>query len=181
MAGVQPGAPKKPWELRYALLTNTTPPWTQPVSMYLLERIGGSQHIWLVCRSALIEEQQTEERLQLPEEAEYMCFEHVDFSQLQPSDEFPLRQPGPMVGAVMFDFLSAEEPAATHGPSCSRFVLASCERLRCDSRSVPLAVGAKPAAAKPGAGVEKAAVPLARRTSGGAAATEAAAQLRSWK
>ena len=26
-------APKKPWELRYVLLTNTTPRWTQPVSL----------------------------------------------------------------------------------------------------------------------------------------------------
>ena len=44
----QTGAPKKPWELRYVLLTNTTLRWTQPIALYLLERIGSSGKVWLV-------------------------------------------------------------------------------------------------------------------------------------
>ena len=106
MSEAQPqlGAPKKPWELRYALLSNTTPRWTQPLSMYLLERIGSSVKIWLVCRSALDPEQETEAIFQHPGEAEHACFEHVDFSTLQAGDEFPLGQP-----AIMFDFPSARD------------------------------------------------------------------------
>ena len=42
-------------------------------------------------------------------EEEKICFEHVDFSALNPGDEHPLGQPGVMAGAVMFDFLICEE------------------------------------------------------------------------
>ena len=97
----QLGAPKKPWELRYALLSNTTPRWTQPLSMYLLERIGSSGKIWLVCRPALDPKQETEVIFQHPGEAEHVCFEHVDFSTLQAGDEFLLGQPAPMPGAIL--------------------------------------------------------------------------------
>ena len=82
----------KPWKIRYALLTNTTPRWTQPISLYLLERIGSSGNVWLICRPALDPEQETEPRLQLPgatEEDELLCFERVDFSTLKPEDELP--------------------------------------------------------------------------------------------
>ena len=108
----QTGPPKKPWELRYVLLTNTTPRWTQPIALYLLERIGSSGKVWLVCRPALDPEQETEQRFQLPgmtEDDEFICFERVDFSTLQPNAEYPLGQPGPMAGAIMFDFLVTGE------------------------------------------------------------------------
>ena len=83
MPGGQRQAPKKPWELRYVLLSNTMLRWTQPVSVYLLERIGSSGKVWLVCRPALDPEQETEPRFQLPgaPEDEYICFEQVDFIQ----------------------------------------------------------------------------------------------------
>ena len=122
---LQPGAPKKPWELRYALQTNTTPRWTQPVSMYLLERIGSSGKVWLVCRPALDPEQETEPRFQLPgmtEDDEFICFERVDFGTLQPGDEFPLGQPGPMLGAIMFDHLTTGE----ENPYTRQNLLAMC-------------------------------------------------------
>ena len=76
MAAVQPNAPKKPLDLRYITLTNTEPPWTQPVSLYLLERIEGDK-IWLICRPALDFDQETLPRFQLPGEEESICFEHV--------------------------------------------------------------------------------------------------------
>ena len=41
MAEGQPDAPKKPADLRYVKLTSTG--WTQPVSLYLLERIEGDK------------------------------------------------------------------------------------------------------------------------------------------
>ena len=66
--------------------------------MYLLERIGSSGKVWLVCRPALDPEQETEPRFQLPgmtEDDKFICFERVDFGTLQPGDEFPLGQPGP--------------------------------------------------------------------------------------
>ena len=69
MADVQPNAPKKPLQLRYVTLTNTEPPWTQPVSLYLLERIE-SDKIWLVWRPALDLEQETLPQFQLPGEEE---------------------------------------------------------------------------------------------------------------
>ena len=112
MSGGQRQAPKKPWELRYVLLSNTTPRWTQPVSVYLLERIGSSGKVWLVCRPALDPEQETEPRFQLPgatEDDEYICFEQVDFSTLRAEDDFPLGQPGPMPDAIMFDHISARD------------------------------------------------------------------------
>ena len=80
--------------------------------MYLLERIGSSGKVWLVCRPALDPEQETEPRFQLPgmtEDDEFICFERVDFGTLQPGDEFPLGQPGPMLGAIMFDHLIIKE------------------------------------------------------------------------
>ena len=135
---LQPGAPEKPWELRYALLTNTTPRWTQPVSIYLLERIGSSGKVWLVCRPALDPEQETEPRFQLPgmtEDDEFICFERVDFGTLQPGDEFPLGQPGPILGAIMFDHLATgEENPYTRAnllaicPSCARQRASRCRR-----------------------------------------------------
>ena len=108
----QTGAPKKPWELRYVLLTNTTPRWTQPIALYLLERIGSSGKVWLVCRPALDPEQETEQRFQPPgmtEDDEFICFERADFGTLPPGDEFPLGQPGPILGAIMFDHLATGE------------------------------------------------------------------------
>ena len=127
-------APKKPWELRYVQLSNTTPRWTQPVSLYLLERIGSSGKVWLVCRPALDPEQETEPRLQMPgatEEDEFLCFERVDFSTLNAGDEFPLGQPGPMLGAIMFDHLSAGEDS----PYTRTSLLALCPpELRATAR-----------------------------------------------
>ena len=127
-------APKKPWELRYVRLSNTTPRWTQPVSLYLLERIGSSGKVWLVCRPALDPEQETEPRLQMPgatEEDEFLCFERVDFSTLNAGDEFPLGQPGPMLGAIMFDHLSAGEDS----PYTRTSLLALCPpELRATAR-----------------------------------------------
>ena len=127
-------APKKPWELRYVQLSNTTPRWTQPVSLYLLERIGSSGKVWLVCRPALDPEQETEPWLQMPgatEEDEFLCFERVDFSTLNAGDEFPLGQPGPMLGAIMFDHLSADEDS----PYTRTSLLALCPpELRATAR-----------------------------------------------
>ena len=80
--GCQPGAPKKPTQLLYVLLKYTTPAWTQPVSIYLLERVDGDK-VWLACRPALDLEQETLPRFQLQGEEECVCFEHVDFSKLQ--------------------------------------------------------------------------------------------------
>ena len=125
-------APKEPWELRYVQLSNTTPRWTQPVSLYLLERIGSSGKVWLVCRPALDPEQETEPRLQMPgatEEDEFLCFERVDFSTLNAGDEFPLGQPGPMLGAIMFDHLSART-VLTRARACLRCAHRSCARRR---------------------------------------------------
>ena len=134
MSGGQRQAPKKPWELRYVLLSNTTPRWTQPVSVYLLERIGSSGKVWLVCRPALDPEQETEPRFQLPgatEDDEYICFERVDFSTLRAGDDFPLGQPGPMPDAIMFDHISAREES----PYTRANLLAVCPReLRATAR-----------------------------------------------
>ena len=104
MADNGPIAPKKPADLRYV----TLPSWTQPVSLYLLERIEGDK-VWLICRPALDSAQESEPQFQLPDEEECICFERVDFSTLNSGDEFPLGQPGVMVGAIMFDFLIYEE------------------------------------------------------------------------
>ena len=134
MSGGQRQAPKKPWELRYVLLSNTTPRWTQPVSIYLLERIGSSGKVWLVCRPALDPEQETEPRFQLPgatEDDEYICFERVDFSTLRAEDDFPLGQPGPMPDAIMFDHISArEESPYTRASERGRCAHRSCVRRR---------------------------------------------------
>ena len=134
MSGGQRQAPKKPWELRYVLLSNTTPQWTQPVSVYLLERIGSSGKVWLVCRPALDPEQETEPRFQLPgstEDDEYICFEQVDFSTLRAEDDFPLGQPAPMPDAIMFDHISAREES----PYTRANLLAVCPReLRATAR-----------------------------------------------
>jgi len=134
MSESQRQAPKKPWELRYVLLSNTTPRWTQPVSIYLLERIGSSGKVWLVCRPALDPEQETEPRFQLPgatEDDEYMCFERVDFSTLRAEDDFPLGQPAPMPDAIMFDHISAREES----PYTRANLLAVCPReLRATAR-----------------------------------------------
>ena len=134
MSGGQRQAPKKPWELRYVLLSNTTPRWTQPLSVYLLERIGSSGKVWLVCRPALDPEQETEPRFQLPgatEDDEYICFERVDFSTLRAEDDFPLGQPGPMPDAIMFDHISAREES----PYTRANLLAVCPReLRATAR-----------------------------------------------
>ena len=127
MPGGQRQAPKKPWELRYVLLSNTTPRWTQPVSVYLLERIGSSGKVWLVCRPALDPEQETEPRFQLPgatEDDEYICFEQVDFSTLRAEDDFPLGQPGPMPDARL------ARRARTRGRTCWRCAHGSCVQRR---------------------------------------------------
>ena len=106
MADIGPNAPKKPADLRCV----TLPSWTQPVSLYLLERIEGDK-VWLICRPALDSSQESEPQFQLPGEEECICFERVDFSTLNSGDEFPLGQPGVMVGAIMFDFLIYEVPS----------------------------------------------------------------------
>ena len=126
MSGGQRQALKKPWELRYVLLSNTMLRWMQPVSVYLLERIGSSGKVWLVCRPALDPEQETEPRFQLPgaTEDEYICFEQVDFSTLRAEDDFPLGQPGPMPDAIMFDHISAREES----PYTRANLLAVCPR-----------------------------------------------------
>ena len=62
MADNGPIAPKKPADLRYV----TLPKWTQPVSLYLLERIEGDK-VWLICRPALDSSQESEPQLQLPD------------------------------------------------------------------------------------------------------------------
>ena len=84
MAEGQPDAPKKPADLRYVKLTSTG--WTQPVSLYLLERIEGDR-VWLVCRPALDAPQEDLPTFQVAGEEEKICFEHVDFSALNPGDE----------------------------------------------------------------------------------------------
>ena len=89
MADNRPIAPKKPADLGYVTLTNTTPAWAQPVSLYLLERIEGDK-VWLICRPALDSSQETEPQFQLPDEEESICFERVDFSTLNAGDEYPL-------------------------------------------------------------------------------------------
>ena len=137
MADVQPNAPKKPLQLRYVTLTNTEPPWTQPVSLYLLERIEGDK-IWLICRPALDFDQETLPRFQLPGEEESICFEHVDFSTLKTGDEFPLGQPGPMAGAIMFDFIIEKEKS----PYTRMNMLALCPaELRAQARRIDLSPG----------------------------------------
>ena len=68
--------------------------------MYLLERIGSSGKVWLVCRPALDPEQETEPRFQLPgmtEDDEFICFERVDFGTLQPGDEFQVSIAGSLM------------------------------------------------------------------------------------
>ena len=137
MAAVQPNAPKKPLDLRYITLTNTEPPWTQPVSLYLLERIEGDK-IWLICRPALDFDQETLPRFQLPGEEESICFEHVDFSTLKTGDEFPLGQPGPMAGAIMFDFIIEK----LKSPYTRTNMLALCPaELRAQARRIDLSPG----------------------------------------
>ena len=82
MADNGPIAPKKPADLRYV----TLPTWTQPVSLYLLERIEGDK-VWLICRPALDSSQETEPQFQLPDEEETICFERVDVSTLNSGSE----------------------------------------------------------------------------------------------
>ena len=136
MAEGQPDAPKKPADLRYVKLTTTG--WTQPVSLYLLERIEGDR-VWLVCRPALDAPQEDLPTFQVAGEEEKICFEHVDFSALNPGDEHPLGQPGVMKGAVMFDFLICEEPS----PYTRSNMLAVCpSELRAKPKSVSLSPGA---------------------------------------
>ena len=67
-------------------LKYTSPPWTQPVPIYLLERVDGDK-VWLACRPALDLEQETLPRFQLQGEEEYICFEHVDFTKLETGDD----------------------------------------------------------------------------------------------
>ena len=137
LAAVQPHAPKKPLDLRYITLTNTEPPWTQPVSLYLFERIEVDK-IWLICRPALDFDQETLPRFQLPGEEEFICFEQVDFSTLKTGDEFPLGQPGPMAGAIMFDFIIEEEKS----PYTRMNMLALCPaELRAQARRIDLNPG----------------------------------------
>ena len=136
MAEGQPDAPKKPADLRYVKLTTTG--WTQPVSLYLLERIEGDR-VWLVCRPALDAPQEDLPTFQIAGEEEKICFEHVDFSALNPGDEHPLGQPGVMAGAIMFDFLICEEPS----PYTRSNMLAVCpSELRAKPKSFSLSVGA---------------------------------------
>ena len=136
MAEGQPDAPKKPADLRYVKLTSTG--WTQPVSLYLLERIEGDK-VWLVCRPALDAPQEDLPTFQVAGEEEKICFEHVDFSALNPGDEHPLGQPGVMAGAVMFDFLICEDPS----PYTRSNMLAVCpSELRAKPKSVSLSPGA---------------------------------------
>ena len=106
MAGGQPGAPKKPAQLRYVLLKHTPSAWIQPVSIYLLER---GDKVWLTCRPALDLEQETLPRFQLPGEEEYICFEHVDFTKLETGDDTYLGHEGVMADAIMFDHLILKE------------------------------------------------------------------------
>ena len=108
MPGAQPGAPKKPAQLRYVFLKYTTPAGTQPVSIYLLERVDGDK-VWLACRPALDLEQETLPRFQLQGVEEYICFEHVDFTKLETGDDTYLGHEGVMADAIMFDHLILKE------------------------------------------------------------------------
>ena len=108
MPGAQPGALKKPAQLRDVFLKYTTPAWTQPVSIYLLERVDGDK-VWLACRPALDLEQETSPRFQLPGEEEFICFEHVEFSKLHTGDDTCLGHEGAMAEAIMFDHLIIKE------------------------------------------------------------------------
>ena len=134
MADNGPIAPKKPADLRYV----TLPTWTQPVSLYLLERIEGDK-VWFICRPALDSSQETEPQFQLPDEEEGICFERVDFSTLSSGDEHPLGQPGVKANAIMFDFLICEEAS----PYTRTNMLAVCpSELRAKPKSVSLSPGA---------------------------------------
>ena len=136
MADNGPIAPKKPADLRYV----TLPTWTQPVSLYLLERIEGDK-VWLICRPALDSSQETEPQCQLPDEEEAICFERVDFSTLSSGDEHPLGQPGVKANAIMFDFLIEEEESPYTRTNMLASVQQSCARSRAASTAA-LGVGA---------------------------------------